>query len=203
MRLGIVADIHGNWTALQAVIHRMDELGVERVLGCGDYLWTTTGDATVVNWLREMGGQAYFVRGNGDSMAYYERHKALAHTEAGFRILLQHEWWPGDCHLPLHHVTPATIIVHPGSVGAPFDADPTQAKFATLDLSDTGALLQHRAVPFDIEAANREIIEGRSKDIGHSYFRKMTESRLLVTGPHTDSWQPVPPGVLWSRALAR
>jgi hypothetical protein len=37
VRVGIVSDIHGNWTALQAVIRRMDELGVEVVLGAGDY----------------------------------------------------------------------------------------------------------------------------------------------------------------------
>jgi putative phosphoesterase len=253
MRVGIVSDIHGNWTALQAVIQRMDDLGVEVVLGCGDYLWTTTGDAAVVTWLQAMTGQGYFVRGNGDSMAYYERHKSLGHGDprwmyefvaslperlvielAGFRILLQHEWWPGgkflgaelhknittppyvssevdltgidiavfgDCHLPLHHVTPATLIVHPGSVGAPFDTDPTQAKFATLELTDSSVLLQHHAVPFDLAAANREIVEGRARATGHSYYRKMTESRLEVTSPYSDYWQPAPPSVHWSRQL--
>lgn len=252
MRVGIVSDIHGNWTALQAVIARMEQLGVEVVLGCGDYLFTTTGDEAVVNWVRQMAGRGHFIRGNGDSMAYYERHKHLAHQDPrrlyeavaslperlvidleGYRILLQHECWPGakflgqalfdhmtrppyvaddvdlggidiavfgDSHLPLHHATPAVLIVHPGSVGAPFDTDPTQAKFATLDLTSTGVFLQHHAVPFDIEAANREIIEGRNRDTGHSYYRKMTESRLIVTGPCADYWQPVPPAVTWKRS---
>jgi putative phosphoesterase len=252
VRVGIVSDIHGNWTALQAVIRRMDELGVEVVLGAGDYLWTTTGDQRVVDWVRQMAHRGCFVRGNGDSMAYYERHKHLAHEDprpiyefvaslperlvvqlAGYRILLQHEWWRGerflgqalvdhitrppyvsdevdlqgidiavfgDSHLPLHHATPEVLIVHPGSVGAPFDRDPTQAKFATLDLAPDGVLLEHHAVPFDIEAANREILDGRKVDIGHSYFRKMTESRLLVTSPNPDFWIPVPPAVRWARA---
>lgn len=255
MRIAIVSDIHGNWIALRGVIRRLEQLGVEKVMGLGDYLWTTAGDHLVVNWIRELdrGGQGDFVRGNGDSMEYYERHKHLAHRDprwmyeyvanlpdrlvvelAGYRILLQHEWWPGgkwlgqelydritappyvapevdlsgvdiaifgDCHLPLHHATPGVLIVHPGSVGAPFDTDPTQAKFATLDLTEDGVFLEHHAVPFDIHAANEEILQGRSKDIGHSYYRKMSESRLLVTQPQAEFWQPVPPAVRWQRGL--
>jgi putative phosphoesterase len=251
MRVGVVSDIHGNWTALQAVIRDLDRLAVDIVLGCGDYLWTTTGDVQVVNWIQQMATHGHFIRGNGDSMAYYERHKHLALEDPremydivsslperlilsleGYRVLLHHEWWPGgkfmgpalrehitkppyvsdevdrrgmdnalfgDSHLPLHHATPDLLIVHPGSVGAPFDADPTQAKFATLDLSRNGVILQHHAVPFDIHAADREIRDGRRIDTGHSYFRKMTEGRIMVAGPNPDDWIPVPPEVRWSR----
>jgi hypothetical protein len=53
----------------------------------------------------------------------------------------------------------------------------------------------------DIDAANREIIEGRAVDIGHSYYRKMTEIRQRVTEPCTEEWVPVPPPVRWSRSL--
>jgi predicted phosphodiesterase len=245
LRIGIVADIHGNWTALQAVIPELQRLRVDAVAGLGDYLWTTTGDQAVVDWVMQA-CPGWFVRGNGDSMAYYERCKALAHQDpramyetvsalperlvldlSGYRVLLQHEWWPGktdpnttcerlrrppcvspevdltgidvavfgDSHLPHHYATADTLIVHPGAVGAPFDADPTQAKFALLDLGPDGVHLTHHAVPFDIHAANREIIEGRAVDINHSYYRKMTEIRLRITGE--EYWAPVPDPVHW------
>lgn len=105
----------------------------------------------------------------------------------------------GDCHLPLHHATDDLLIVHPGSVGAPFDADPTSAKFAVLDLTPDRVRLEHHAVPFDIDAANREIIEGRAIDINHSYYRKMTEIRLKVTSPNGEYWEPVPAPLEWRK----
>lgn len=252
MRVGIVSDIHGNWTALQAVIRSMDELGVQVVLGCGDYLWTTTGDAHVVNWVREMAQHNHFVQGNGDTLAYYDRCKGLAWEDPswmydvvsslperlvvdleGYRILIQHEWWPkgrftgaalydhltqppyvspevdlngidiavfGDCHLPYHLVTSKTLLIHPGSVGAPFDTDPTRAKFAILDLASHEVLLTHHAAPFDVAAANQEIIQGRRVDIGHSYYRKMSEIRLRVTSPYSEFWEPIPRPVRWSKS---
>lgn len=239
MRMAILSDIHGNWTALRAVIGRLDDLNPDLIIGAGDYLWTTTGDRRVVDWLQQT-TNGYFVRGNGDSLEYYERCKHLAHSDPreiyeavaalperltldlnGYRILVQHEWWPGgkflgpelreritappfvsdqvdlsgidiaifgDSHLPLQHATPASLIVHPGSVGAPFDDDPTQAKIATLDLGPDGVWLEHHAVPFDIDAANREIIEGRAIDINHSYYRKIdgnpaNSGRRCLLGP--------------------
>lgn len=246
-----MADIHGNWTALQQVLARIQTLEAACVVGVGDYLWTTTGDAAVVEWLTGT-ARGHFVRGNGDSMAYYERCRGLAHEDPrslyeavsalperltleldGYRILVEHEWWPGDpegrslgqrltqppyvhptvdltgydialfgdSHLPLHHALPHVLIVHPGSVGAPFDADPTRAKFALLDLQPDCVRLEHHAVPFDIHSANREILEGRSVDINHSYYRKMTEVRLRVASPNGEHWEPVPPPVVWRRGI--
>jgi predicted phosphodiesterase len=253
LRIAIVSDIHGNWTALQAVIQQLDQLRIDAVLGAGDYLWTTAGDRPVVDWLQHV-PNGYFVRGNGECWAYYEKHKDLALTDpyplyqvltalperlvldwAGYRILLQHEWWPddrdetvtnlparisqppyvspsvdltgidiavfGDSHLPLHHATPDTLIVHPGSVGAPFDADPTSAKFALLELLPDEVRLTHLAAPFDIDAANREILAGRSRDNGHSYYRKMTEFRLKIASPHGEYWAPTPEPVRWRKGV--
>jgi putative phosphoesterase len=248
LRLAVVADIHGNWTAMAQVIERIRDLQVDAVAGLGDYLWTTTGDAAVVGWIGRT-SPGFFVRGNGDTMAYYERCRRLAHEDPraiyeavsalperivldleGWRVLLQHEWWPGgdpttlgqrllhppyvgadvdltgidvavfgDCHLPLHHALDDVLIVHPGSVGAPFDADPTTAKFAVLDLAPDRVILEHHAVPFDIAAANREILEGRAVDINHSYYRKMTEIRLKVASPNGEYWEPVPAPVTWRK----
>lgn len=250
MRLAILSDIHGNYTALTQVLARLNELAIDGVVGVGDYLWTTTGDEAVVRWVEQTPG--WFVRGNGDSMTYYERCKGLAHADPrhlyesvsalpeqlllelkGYRILVQHEWWLGetwglslphrlleppyvsetvdlqgvdvavfgDSHLPLHHALPGVLIVHPGSVGAPFDADPTMAKFAILELGPEGVCLEHHAVPFDIHAANREILEGRARDIGHSYYRKSSEIRLRVASPGGEHWEPVPPTVCWRRGF--
>lgn len=122
MRVGIVSDIHGNWTALQAVVRRLGQLHVDAILGGGDYLWTTADPYPLYRTLA-----ALPVR--------------LVVDLAGYRILVQHEWWPGlrdpaeqlarihrppyvspqvdlagvdiaifgDSHLPLHHATPDRV----------------------------------------------------------------------------------------------
>ncbi len=62
MLVGIVSDIHGNLPALEAVLERMDELGVEKVLCAGDIVGY---GANPVECIEAIAGRAEaVVRGN-------------------------------------------------------------------------------------------------------------------------------------------
>jgi putative phosphoesterase len=68
MRLAIVSDIHGNLTALEAVIADLERRGVDRVLQGGDLALAGCRPAEVVDRVRELGWRG--VVGNTDEVLW-------------------------------------------------------------------------------------------------------------------------------------
>ena len=65
MRGAVLADIHGNLPALDAVLRDIDSVGVDAVVLNGD-LATGPMPAETLDRLAELGGKATWVRGNAD-----------------------------------------------------------------------------------------------------------------------------------------
>jgi Icc-related predicted phosphoesterase len=55
MRLAVVSDIHGNLTALEAVISDLERRGVERLIHGGDLALVGCQGAEVIDTVRELG----------------------------------------------------------------------------------------------------------------------------------------------------
>ncbi|HEV2108334.1 MAG TPA: metallophosphoesterase family protein [Thermomicrobiales bacterium] len=64
-RIAAIYDIHGNRTALEAVLAEIDALGIQRIVVGGDIAWGTEPRACVDRVMR-LGIRAKFVRGNAD-----------------------------------------------------------------------------------------------------------------------------------------
>ena len=58
MRLGVIADIHGNLLALEAVLAKLDDLGVDRIVNLGDCASGPLWPAETAALLRSRGSRA-------------------------------------------------------------------------------------------------------------------------------------------------
>jgi putative phosphoesterase len=65
MRVAVLADIHGNLPALEAVLREVEEAGVDAVVLAGD-LADGPMPAQTLEALEQLGGRAIWVRGNTD-----------------------------------------------------------------------------------------------------------------------------------------
>lgn len=64
-RVGVLADVHGNVPALQAVLSDMGRVDVDLVVFCGDLSWGPEPELTIAI-ARRAPARAVFVRGNAD-----------------------------------------------------------------------------------------------------------------------------------------
>ena len=68
MRIAVVSDIHGNLTALEAVLGDLREIGPSLVLQAGDLADAGSSPVEVIDRIRELGWPS--VRGNTDEMLF-------------------------------------------------------------------------------------------------------------------------------------
>ncbi len=68
MRLAVISDIHGNLTALEAVISDLDKTSPDLVIHAGDLAANGCRPAQVIDQIRELGCQG--VQGNTDEMLW-------------------------------------------------------------------------------------------------------------------------------------
>jgi putative phosphoesterase len=88
MRLAIVSDIHGNLTALEAVVEDVERRGVERVVHAGDLALSGAQPAQVIDRVRELGWPG--VVGNTDELLWRpEEHVAQLRRAPKLRELLR------------------------------------------------------------------------------------------------------------------
>ena len=64
-RVAALYDIHGNFSALEAVLAEVDRLGIERIVVGGDVVWGPEPVPTLERLMR-LGSRARFIRGNAD-----------------------------------------------------------------------------------------------------------------------------------------
>jgi putative phosphoesterase len=87
MRLAIVSDIHGNLTALEAVIADLQQRAVDRVIHGGDLALAGCQGAEVVDRVRELGWPG--IVGNTDELLWRpEEHEVQARKAPKLRPLL-------------------------------------------------------------------------------------------------------------------
>src|SRR3989442_5563578 len=87
MRLAVVSDVHGNLTALDAVIEDLGRRGVDTVVHGGDLALAGAQGAEVVDRIRELGWPG--VVGNVDELLWRpEVHEAQLRSAPGLAELL-------------------------------------------------------------------------------------------------------------------
>lgn len=101
MRLAVLSDIHGNLTALEAVVADLKTMGVDSVVHGGDLVASGARPAQVVDIIRESGCPG--ICGNTDEMLW--RPELLAELELkapskhGLRRVLFNDIAPATCEL--------------------------------------------------------------------------------------------------------
>jgi putative phosphoesterase len=80
MRLAIVSDIHGNLTALDAVVADIERRGADRVLHVGDLALAGCQPAEVIDRVRELGWDG--VVGNTDELLWRPEERAVQERNA-------------------------------------------------------------------------------------------------------------------------
>jgi predicted phosphodiesterase len=68
MRIAVVSDVHGNWTALRAVLKDMKSVGADLVVHGGDLVGSGSRSADVVDLIRELGWPG--IVGNTDEVLW-------------------------------------------------------------------------------------------------------------------------------------
>jgi predicted phosphodiesterase len=68
VRIAVISDVHGNWTALQAVLNDMKSLGADLVVHGGDLVGNGSRSADVVDLIRDRGWPG--IVGNTDEVLW-------------------------------------------------------------------------------------------------------------------------------------
>jgi putative phosphoesterase len=101
VRLAIVSDIHGNLTALEAVIADIDRRGVDRVVHGGDLALTGCQPVEVVDRVRELGWEG--IVGNTDELLWRPEERTVQERKApklaGLLRLLFEQYRPATLEL--------------------------------------------------------------------------------------------------------
>ena len=99
MALAIVSDVHGNLTALEAVVANIERRGIERVVHGGDLALVGCQGVQVVDLVRELGWPG--IVGNTDELLWMpERRSGLEERAPGLRPLLRLLF---DVYAPVTH----------------------------------------------------------------------------------------------------
>jgi predicted phosphodiesterase len=69
MRYLIIADMHGNWDALSAVLEKADEEGYDEALVLGDLVGYGATPNEIIEGLRQLTHPTHVIRGNHDKVA--------------------------------------------------------------------------------------------------------------------------------------
>lgn len=113
-QVALLADLHGNMTAFEAVLAEIDALGVERIAIAGDIAWGIQPAETVAA-VMALGGRATVVRGNAD------REVADPETVEGDRFLRDSTAWCaarlGDSQRTWLRELPSTATVEVDGIG--------------------------------------------------------------------------------------
>jgi putative phosphoesterase len=183
MRYGVVADIHANIHALEAVLAALERRGVERYVCAGDLLGYGPRPNECVE--RVAGLDAVVVAGNHDLVAI-GRLPADGLGPLPARTL---EWtasvlapasrtWLED--LPLRASTDDGIVVAHGSLDDPTEYVRDCGVLSGLGRDDRGLILGHTHEPLECEADGRRLFNPGS--VGQSRERRPVARALVLDG---------------------
>jgi len=136
MRIGIIADIHGNYEALKAVFNRLDKMYVPRVYCLGDVVGYYSQVNECCNELRQreilclMGNHDWYMAGGG----FCPRSKSVNDCLAYQRRVISHENLAWLKAFKIHHEFENIKMVH-GGWADPIDEylDPTAEYFENVE----------------------------------------------------------------------
>jgi len=195
MRIAIVSDIHGNLTALEAVIADLRAAAPDLIFHGGDLAAGGARPAEIVDRIRELGWQG--VLGNTDEMLY--RPESLTefaarspHLESLFDVIEEQAAFTrealGDARmawlrsLPMVQKVAPVALVHasPSSVWMSPDAKATDAELDSTyePLASSIAVYAHIHFPYVRRVSNRTIANTGSVSL--SYDGDWRASYLLV-----------------------
>jgi putative phosphoesterase len=88
VRIAVISDVHGNWTALQAVLNDVKSLGADLVVHGGDLVGSGSRSADVVDLIRDRGWPG--IVGNTDEVLWRpDRLEAIAQANPALATLWQ------------------------------------------------------------------------------------------------------------------
>ena len=186
-RLAALSDVHGNATALEAVLADIAKEKPDAVLVAGDLVLNGPEPALVVDVLRSLADDgALVVAGNTDiAVADFDYAAAFPWMTDGVpdAIVDAAEWAHdalgaervartdarvivcGHTHLPEVRDLGWKVIVNDGSAGYVFDGDPT-ASWALIDFEDGEVKAEIRRTTFDVlSVANAISARGLAGDV--------------------------------------
>lgn len=155
MRIAIVADIHGNLPALEAVAADIDKLSPDQIWCAGDLGWLGPWAPECVAYVRNAGWPT--VKGNtdvwlaGDPQTVSDEQERQVHIG----IAGAHDIGEDDARwlvsLPLGHTGPASVLMVHGTPDSPFKAplpDDPLAEFSPYEGQAGLVIYGHVHVPF-------------------------------------------------------
>lgn len=171
MKLGVIADIHSNAAALEAVLADLDLRGVDRIVHLGDAFNGALEPHRVLELLRAR--PMVHVRGNGERMVL-SPDPAVRSASASFARAQfspeELEWIAG---WPVRHDEPEFVACH----GSPRD----DLEYLLEEVTAEGVALRSRA---DIRARLPDLGAGLVL-CGHTHVPRMVrlDDRMLVVNP--------------------
>ncbi len=137
--LAVIADIHGNRWALEAVLQDIDQRGIEQIVNLGDHLTgpldpAGTADLLIERWLRTLpatavvAGELFVCHGDLFDAPYLLEQVAASgvplrstrEIETSISAIAQPVILCGHSHVPRTVSLPqGKLIINPGSVGLP------------------------------------------------------------------------------------
>ncbi|MBZ7921124.1 metallophosphatase family protein [Ensifer adhaerens] len=188
MRLAVIADIHGNDLALEAVLADIDTLGITDIVNLGDHLSGPLNAARTADILIERGIPS--IRGNHDRYLLTIDPRKLGQSDraAYDQLQPQHREWLAT--LPVAHVHKETFFL--------CHATPTDDETYWLEaLTSDGTVHMAARSAIEAEAAG---IDYPVILCGHTHIQRavrLSDGRLVVNPgsvgcPGYDDDQPVP-----------
>lgn len=177
MRYLILADIHGNWDALSAVLDQARREPFDAALMLGDLVGYGGSPNEVVEAIRELGVDVHAVRGNHD--------KVVAEIEdgSGFNaVALAAAQWTSERLTPenlrfVRELARGPLEIEPGLIichGSPLDEDeyllsPGQAMESFAERSSGVTFFGHTHLPslfvFDGQSVGLSLLSGDSRSL--------------------------------------
>lgn len=206
-RIGLLADIHGNLPALEAVWRDLEQFEVEAMVVAGDVPNNGPFPREVLEFLAERG--AAFMRGNHEyyvldygtarAPASWGEHTIAAWTNAkiGRHWQTQLGLWPD--RLGLRFRDAAALGVEHGVPGNPFRGiypNTTDDEIADLlaSISERTVVVAHTHLPLDRQANERRILNPGA--VGNPLDGDIRASYLVLEADG-EEWQATPRRVEW------
>ncbi|MEP7290108.1 MAG: metallophosphoesterase family protein [Chloroflexota bacterium] len=197
-RLAVLADIHGNLPALEAVLADMAQFKVDSIIVAGDVVNWGAFSPQVMDRLHEIG--AAVIRGNHEIYMLDQGTArapeawanfvipAWTRTQLGTRRLNQIATWPDTLSLRFRDA-PTLRIVHgsPRDHFEPIYPDSTDADIATMlaSVDETTVICAHTHLPLDRQVGRWHVINPGSVGVP---LMGIVQASYIVLDSSEDGW---------------